>query len=301
MSPVGSRGEVGAARLLQDIANQRAPLSDALRQTLLLPAVQDESDLRTWINHEVSGYDPGVEIPEYRRAKLPVHGDAANLAYRITGTPVPLTGMPDVLREYGEEPHEFREGIDELERLLRSGNNTFEIPWDPEVVALINGTVGRGGTAIHDSYRFGRVYWLVPAGIIQGIVNRVRQRCLNALIELVPADQRILEIAEEVDPDVRGGLSVAGSGNQIMIGSPGASQRLSVAAGDWASLSRALLAIGISEESLDELKSSLDAATDEDSKILKAVRWAQARGLDLGVSAAGSAIASLLLQYLGAV
>jgi hypothetical protein len=303
MSSTLSPGEFGrAADVLHALADSSHNLSTAMRHALLLTEVEAEPDLSDWINRELSGYhDESVAIPAYRRHELRVVGNASNRAYRITSTPVPTAGLPDDLREYATAPHEFSESVEMLESLVASGEPEFNVSWDANAVAGLNGAIGKGGTAINDTYRFMEVWWEVPVMVVIGVLSRIRHSALTRIAAHIAPENRFMTTRDSL-VDGLSGLHIAGSSNQIMIGSPGGQQALAIDPGDWASLESRLLAFGLGLGQLEDLRGIVDDPdTPEDTKTARAVKWARRAAADLGVSTAGSSIASLLLQYLGQV
>ena len=69
--------------------------------------------------------------------------------------------------------------------------------------------------------------------------------------------------------------------------------------GDAAGLDEALAAMGIDHDRIVELHRQLDAADDEQGKVMRALAWCRTTAKEIGVNTAGSAAASLIFQYLG--
>ena len=291
-----------AAGVLGSLVDGGHSLSTALRQALLLPEVEADPDLAEWINQELEGYhSEAVTVPAYRRHTLRIVGNAANRAYHITGTPVPTAGLPDELLDYATEAHEFSESVEQLESLVASGEPEFNVSWDTNAVAGVNAAIGQGGTAINDTYRFMEVWWQVPITLLIGVLSHIRQTALTRIAIHVAPEERFIPTIGPLAKDLPG-LSIAGSSNQVMIGSPGGQQALAQDPGDWETLKSRLLAFGLDLEQLEDLRQVVDDPdAPEDKKIVRAVHWARRAAADLGVSAAGSTIAGLLLQYLGQV
>lgn len=286
--------------LLARLADGTEDLASTLRAALILPSVAAAHEFRDWVNRELSGYD-NADVPEYRVKELSMQGDASNRAWSVTGQALPTASLPEDLRDYATRPHEFRESIGELESLIESGESSFGIEWPSDSVAYLNAVIARGSTGINDTYGFSRAYWSVPAGVVHGILNQVRQQALTGLVELTPADEREHQDMDDETTTEPQGVSVQGSGNQIMIGSPGAAQTLTINRGDWTALLNALTAMGVDPTEVEGLRAELDAEEREESRIMRAVRWSRKQAVALGINAAGGTIAGLILQYLGVV
>lgn len=288
--------------VMRALTSSSVPLGDALRQSLLIPVVAEDDVLARWINDELTGYQEGNELPDYRVYTLDVHGDATNSAWKYTNIGLPLGGLGETLRDYADRQHNFRMGVDELERTATSGQSGLRIAWDSGAVGYLNTAIGAGETAVERSYHFVSLWWEVPFGIVQGILAHVRQRILNELIARVPVEERVVTIADDMGSDVDSGISIGGVGHQVMIASPGGTQGNPVRPGEWVDVEQALLSMGIGAADLASLHEELsDASVDEATRISKSVKWAKAAAAKLGLNAAAATIATVLLRYLGAV
>jgi hypothetical protein len=287
-----------ASDILRRLTDGSGRLSDCLREALLLPEVRDSPEVAAWFAAELDGYDDDAEVPPYRARRLSLKANAMNGAWSYTAIDVPLEGLPEELVEWAGRPIRLIQGAAAMEALLDSGQETFIVPAARQFVARFNLLTRRGETGIERSYSLTSVWHEVPRSMLAELMGRVRTSAAQKLLEVVPAGS----LAEETAEAVLGQVHVSGSQNQIIVGSPGASQQaLSIQAGDWSALSGALSSMGVRTAELDALRAEIDTAEDETTKVMRLLHWSKQTALALGLNAAGSTIATLGLQYLGAI
>ncbi|WP_124390621.1 hypothetical protein [Rhodococcus wratislaviensis] len=78
---------VADAELLADlrerVLDESESLVGLLRKCLALGAVTGSDALRLWASRELKGYDAGVEVPAYRKLRLPLYLDSVSLSQII--------------------------------------------------------------------------------------------------------------------------------------------------------------------------------------------------------------------------
>jgi len=284
------------------LANSITKLADALRAATLLGEVRDDPELLRWIESEIGGYDiANSDVPEYRCHYLTTYANGFNGAWMHSNIVVPVSTFSSKIKEYGLVETKLIQSVGTLEGLLASDSSSFQIPWRHEAELLVNGEIRSGSTGIQQTYSLSEMRWDVPRPLVQEMLETVRHRALQELTKRLPADALAAKMAEAL-PATPASVAVSGSGNQIIVGSPGARATLTVHAGDWNALNEALQSIGISESSVADLQRIVDdPEVDQPTRIMRSLEWSKSVAAGLGINTAASAAATLTLQYLGAL
>lgn len=284
------------------LASGSTKLSDGLRAALLLPEVLEDADVAGWIQNELSGY-PGVnddEIPQYRKHKLTVRGSASNGAWLHANAAVPTHTFSDRIKQYGGQTVVLRQPIGGMEVLLDTGDGEPSIPWPAPIVSLLNSEIARGRSGVDATYAFTDVWFSVPRNLIHQLLEMVRQRAITELTQRVPREE-LAARAEQALAAVPSSVAVQGSGNQVIVASPGTNAVLTVERGDLRALDAALTSLGIPANELAQLHQLLDSTDDEPGRVMRALAWCRSSAKGLGINTVGGAAATLILQYLGLV
>ena len=182
---------------------------------------------------------------------------------------------------------------------MTSTDTEFTKPWSPEAVAGLNHAIRMNQTSINSSYAFIEVWFQVPAPSLTGVLTSIRQIAIESIQTKLGPDASARAIGSSTPVDGHG-VTIAGSGNQVSIGSAGSHQIAVIGQGDWSALRNQLQAIGYPESAVSTLRAVLeDPNATEEAKTAGALAWAKRGSEEFGLSVAGSVAATLLLQYLG--
>lgn len=163
----------------------------------------------------------------------------------------------------------------------------------------MNNEIASGTTGVDDTYAFTEVWFEVPRPVLVEILEQVRQQAISEIAKRVAPEDLAIRAAEAA-PAVPASFTVEGSGNQIIVGSPGTTVTLNITAGDRAALDDALASLGIQGEAIEELHDLIDdEQLDEPAKVMRALDWSRRAATSIGVSTAANAASGLILQYLG--
>lgn len=194
------------AALLDDIErgalDSSTNLPDLLRRCIALGGRAHSERLVEWARHELMGYGPDVDLPEYRRTSSLLFLDGATIGGLIRGQQVPLTMIPPDVRAAVHERNEnvqIRQSIAEVADVVASlrarGRSTVDLspPLAPQLVALMN-------AHLHDAERRSdpfpspfpmparqtveRVYWSVGVNTFAGILDAVRTALVQLVVEM---------------------------------------------------------------------------------------------------------------------
>jgi hypothetical protein len=100
------------ADIQTDEVNPEVDVAIVLRKCKILAARLGSSTFEQWVDSELGGYPPDAPLPPYRVGPpLALKGKFMNAAWEASGISVPLTVLPDHLREDLATPMQFREGV----------------------------------------------------------------------------------------------------------------------------------------------------------------------------------------------
>jgi hypothetical protein len=103
----------------QDALDGSASLADALRKCIALGGHAGSAELRDWATRELEGHEGASEVPDYRTVAAPVVIDGLSGNLHITGEQISVFDLPDFARSPISEEVTFRQGVGELEELIR--------------------------------------------------------------------------------------------------------------------------------------------------------------------------------------
>lgn len=168
------------------------PLADLLRKCIMLGGRSGSVELRDWASRELRGYDVGDELPVYRTIGAPIMADAVTGSAVVTGQRLPLTAFPDFVQENLSEELPLRQGVGELEALIKDRDPDkgihFSIPMAAEIAGIIDKSSGNPWQHIN------ALYWSVIPAVIHGVLDNIRTTLTELISELVgtmPRDQEV--------------------------------------------------------------------------------------------------------------
>ena len=177
-----------AAQIQREVVYSGVPISDILRRAKILASLLDNSEFKRWVNGELGGYNENDEIPDYRTLKAVNLGTYSGLlGQMIRNFPIPVSLLPDGVRKVAEHTAVFQ-SVKEIETLAANvtQGRGVTLPWPPEAVMLARDHVRLdGGSVLVEAWR------PLTKGQMEGILDQVRNRLLDFLLEL-----------EQVDPEV---------------------------------------------------------------------------------------------------
>jgi hypothetical protein len=162
-------------RLLHDIQSgaldSRVSISEVLRKVITLGGQAGSAELRDWATKELRGYDPQDELPAYRVLTAPLLMDAATMHARITGQTLSPMQLPEFARERINNTVHWRDGIGQVEVLVRRTGPDEPVRLQPELaqdlVYYMNSTGEWQG-------HIERIYWGVSPSVLENMIDQVR-------------------------------------------------------------------------------------------------------------------------------
>jgi len=186
-------------RSLRDhMLDEEEPLAGLLRKCLLLGAETGSNSLREWARKELNGYGDNEEVPEHRRVTgLAIKMNSISGNTSVTGQTIDRLQMPPKCWEYVSESIEFKQPVEELERLAGQKSLSFTTPGLAYAQTIWNQELGPHQTILQLSF-------VLAGSTVAGIVGQIRTRLVDLVADLT-ADTPLSELPrkEQVDAAVR--------------------------------------------------------------------------------------------------
>ena len=299
--------------LLEDIQNAAIDasidLGTVLRKCKFLAARLGSQPLENWLIWESNGYPEGVPVPEYRVWSLQVKGHFAG-AYGsgLRNAPIPLGLLPkDVRGSYNE--YEFRLSIATVESALEE-NDSGIIQVDTGDLSL---TLGAN---VYKDMNCLECWAEFSTTNLVELLNTVRDRVLDFSLAVWKDQPNTGETNSKVSQPLSSdkitqifNTTVYGGAANLVGTANASSVVFNIVSTDFESMRRALLANGVSEEDVAELRKAVDS--DEKPKspgqfgpnvsswISRMMKKASEGTWGVGIAAGGNLLAQILSKFFG--
>jgi hypothetical protein len=298
-------------RDIQDAAlDSNVHLPDLLRKCKVLAARLGNQDFKRWVDSELNGYGENESLPSYRSFRVESRGNFSGFfGSGLNGAAIPLSCLPEQFRDM-LLTHHSREPISALADLVsKKESNSFRVPWPADLVAYV-------GRDIYENMNCLSAWQVVPRGGIVGILDTVRTRILNFVLELESEAPDAGESAPGVHPVPQERVNqvfhtqIYGNVGNVAAGSEGFAQSNSsaVVQGDFNSLRNYLSGLGVGPADLGELENATkkDHASKQKGIGENTGQWlgkmigkAASGTLKVGTTVATTLLTKALAQYLG--
>jgi len=176
----------------RDINDASIGLSAVLRKAKILARQLNDSEFDKWIEHELIGYDnvKDQDLPPYRQAITQSYGEFAQPYGTVKD--VPLRFPADLSKEAFRWPVTmyFREGVSELEGLTKGRQGILQQDWPQDLVATYSRV---------KQVNCLRAYKVITSAQVELVLDSVRTRLLNFLLELEKIDPTAGEVGASQD------------------------------------------------------------------------------------------------------
>lgn len=295
--------------IIEALISESADLNTALLRTKVLLHQIGEKDLVHWVDSELKGYSLVDEVPDYRIIAVEVLGNISNGAWHYSAQPLPLRHLPETLRKNLETTH-LRQSIAVLQKYAVDESN-LGITIAPEIFPHLS-------KAFTGGYNVERAWGQPSAGIMLQVVNEVRTRLLDFVLELsekIPGGLSLSEIkekAKDIDVSAMFKNSVFGHNTTIIVGDNNVQNvKNRVIESDFESLGKFLEESKIAKADIDSLREAIEADKDAAELAEKKFgpnvsKWfarmidkAASAAWDMNVGVASSLIATALNSFYG--
>lgn len=305
-------------QLISDIINELVDSSKSITSPLLktkvLASRLKSSELLTWTNNELNGYQTSSSLPEYRRCGCNISGTYINGNMQVNDQALPTHGLPEDLEEQMKNM-EFYQSVatlESMESVNKSGQ--LEAIFPAELTALIEYNIQKKGNPF---FQLVKARKSVSVAIVTQILSVIRSKLLDFMLKLDEEFGNITAIEELQKNNTRIStimnqtiINNTGDGNIVNTGdNANIEAKITIKKGDKEALQKKLHEFGVQPADTKELISIIDSETpDKKTKTFgsKVNGWVQkmlGKALDgswqIGIGTAGNILADTIQSYYG--
>ena len=249
-------------RKIQDAAiDSKTELATMLRMCKVLAVRLGHDAFKSWVDQELNGYTSKDELPSYRVFRAHSKGNFSRIGGIFKNMPIPPSTIPDEFRKYIETAH-FSEGVGAYESLSKQASKeskgTVHIPWPADMVRVV-------GSEIYQDMYCIEAWMDIPVGRLIGLLDTVRNRVLNFVLEIEGEDPEAGEAkpGKKPIPDDRINqfytIHIEGGTQNVAIGSSDFSQTIHqrVLPHDLESLKSFLSSSGVAGADIEGLEAAI--------------------------------------------
>lgn len=246
-------------QLIEDASGDQVPVSTLLRKVKVVAKRLGNVSLEAWVDHELTGYPEGAELPDYRASRpAEVLGDFAGpFQSGMKNAPIPAALFPEEYRDGPLFTLSFKEPISKLQEFAAS-KTTLNGTWPADAVAVTNRWIQDGEVALYGGMGLLSAWKPIPAAEFGVIVDTVRTRILDLALSLEDVAPDAGEPDADTDPATIEPLVVNVYGGNVAVNSSDFTQNITMpAVGDVNALFAVLDTIGISAEEQEALREAI--------------------------------------------
>jgi AbiTii len=291
-------------KITEGATGNKEPLTNLLRQCLVLAHTVKNEKLAAWTQNELNGYDNIDALPSYRKLKIIARGFFVGaFNSQLNDQPLPPGILKKEHRDWARVAN-LTQPIAAYEDYNK--HSGAQIPWPPGITALYQ-------TNFFEGMVLNRAWQEIPSSAFASLLDTVRKRILSLALELkdqlgdVSGQTNQLEPAK-VDSSVV--YHIYGGNNVIAATAQSIQQagRDVITTGDIGSLKKALGDFGVEAGDITEIVDALKADGDGarlslGQKTVGAIKAVAGKlvsaGKSITASAATSIITQMVLQFLG--
>lgn len=177
-------------REIQDAAiDTKTDLAGLLRKCKVLAVRLGSEEFKCWVDSELSGYSDKNELPEYRVLHVNSKGHFSGVfGSGMNNADIPISCLPERFQEI-MSVSQLTQSVASIESLVTSADtaNSRE-PWNPDLVALV-------GRKIYQNMNCVQAWKVIPRNSLIGVLDEIRTRILNFVLEIEAQDPSAGEAA----------------------------------------------------------------------------------------------------------
>ena len=280
--------------------------SNLLRKVLIVGKRLKADQIIGWVESELEGYSAPAELPTYRKGLVvPVKGVWGNYAVQQSRY-LDTAGLPKEI----QKPLftvDLWQPVSILEEWISDNSKSLAEPWRSEAIAIYRGLVKEGKVPRYEGLTFDEAYKEVPLPTVRGVIDSIRTEALKLALNLqdvnpdagestaaastVENDKGIANVVNHFE------FTVFGDGANVSYGD-NAIQTTAVSHGDTEGFIKALHALGIGGQALEEMKEAAEAPDSErPSRIKQVLERIKYGVISIGTTVATKAITSQVEQF----
>lgn len=241
------------------VSDSEAPLASAFIKAQIIAHKLKDREFSQWVRGELQGYADRDLVPDYRAAAYIPHGNLENRAHRYSNFKLPISGIPEDMRDQVLVSR-FRQSIAVIEEFALNGKK-LSLNIDQGLYPFL-----RDG--IDPSYSITSAWGVFPEGTFHQILNDARSRLLDLLLNLsdnIPPESKESDLADVtkisgLNEIFKGAVFGHGANINFAIGdgSQASNNSSSVVENDIESLLKALAQINVKTEDVSHLREAID-------------------------------------------
>ncbi len=248
---------VSIKEIINDLINDDAKLSNILRKAKILASILELEELKKWTKLELEGYSEEDELPEYRNATTYSYGTFwGPFNSQVQNIQLPSFNLPDRIKENSQKLF-IVYPISQLESMIEDGGTSFQLPWPQEHVLLC-----REKPIMTEGMILVSAWKLITKGMINGILDNVKNKLLDFMIEL---DESDIKIDDKTDIREKKGImeksfqiNIMGNNNIVAAGENITQKMTSIKENDIDTLLEYFRDHKVPEDNLEEIKSAIE-------------------------------------------
>jgi|GEM_PF-4165824 len=175
--------------VLADVVNPGVKVSDVLRKAKILATQLHSSDLNLWIDSELNGYDY-EKVPEYRILPPNLQGNFSGpFQSSLRHAAIPITAVPDEIRKLIASIR-IKHSIGEIEGIASADSKSMNVTVPPQIAGMLD--------RVYIDMECYAIWQQVPMSSFVGIIDAVRNRLLNFMLELTKVQDDLLPIPDRI-------------------------------------------------------------------------------------------------------
>lgn len=172
------------AEIVDAASGESVSVATLLRKVKVLASRTDVPALAEWVDHELTGYPSGTDLPAYRG---PFHvGALGNFAgpfqSTLSSAPIPEAAI----LQHFDAPHlfrtELRYGVGALADLAGSSKGVRG-PWPADAIGYVNGLIEAGELELYPMMGIVEAWNPLPRNLLTSALEAVRTRVLDLALE----------------------------------------------------------------------------------------------------------------------
>ena len=242
-------------RAIQDgSTSAKVPVSELLRHCQVFAARVNLPELGGWVRHELNGYPPKVELPDYRVLSGTAHGNFLGpFGSGLRNAPLPAGNLPKEYRDWAQKAY-IRQPIAAMEEAAASKKGSITVVWPADLIVRVQNRFYEGMSLAQAWLDLSRTDFTAA---VESVRNRILTFSLEAeqYIEASGDDSRAVANPSELSHVFH--TYIYGSVGNFAAGSVGVEQTSVSSSADLSSLVQELREIGIPEPELNALKDAV--------------------------------------------
>lgn len=291
--------------LIDELTDKSEFLTDILIKTKVLAYKLKNSELKTWIDNELNGYQT-ENVPDYRIVGCQLVGTISNGFQRANNYPIPLVGFDEDLKEK-ILTFKLSQSISTLDHFInQEKGEKMQINVPSEIYGYLSKDFGSGFVVEYAKREIDKTQ------VIQ-LLTAVRTKLLDFLLQLNDEfgdDENEKKLAEEQTKKKVSSMfhsSVFGNNTTIIVGDNNTQNVTNITKGNFKSLEKVLKDNGVSKSDIQELQKVIDIDKPTNQQFGEGVKKWMSKMLtkavegswEISLGAAGSLLADAVATYYG--